>query len=233
MNSITPVRNTPTPAERKSLSAGQTAAHRLQVVQRTLRKFHDQVATLDREYPRWRIELYSRPAWRPHTVGERDRSVERWQAVLDALPPMERLESVYRDYVKALTDPPAPDMARIVVGLMIDAFPNARPHQPETYFETLLHELGNSTYSPQFVAVGCAELVRSNTFLPTVAEVLSSCYQVRFKTELIVSDFKTTFEKIEVLKADISAAVAMTDLVEDSTVPALHGGYGARERASA
>ena len=62
--------------------------------------------------------------------------------------------------------------ARLCVALMIDAFPNARPHSPETYQETLVSEVAAGSYPPATVAKACNDAVRSAVFLPSIAEVI-------------------------------------------------------------
>lgn len=64
---------------------------------------------------------------------------------------------------------------RMIVALMVDSFPNARPHSPETYIEALVQQIEADEYSSAVVANACDAVVRKSTFLPSVSEVLEKC----------------------------------------------------------
>ncbi|ASE39122.1 hypothetical protein [Brevundimonas vesicularis] len=61
---------------------------------------------------------------------------------------------------------------RVIIGLMVDAFPNARPHSPEAYVETLIHELSHQGATTAAIAKGCNAITLTAKFLPAASEVL-------------------------------------------------------------
>ncbi len=71
------------------------------------------------------------------------------------------------------------DTTRLLIGLMLDAFPTAGRETRDGYFATLVHEIATDGHSPTVVAVACRRLRRTLRFPPTVAEMLDECSKVR------------------------------------------------------
>lgn len=64
---------------------------------------------------------------------------------------------------------------RTIVGLMLDAFPNARAHSPQAWMESVVKEVRVSEFSTLVVAKACNLLIRSETFAPSVGAVVERC----------------------------------------------------------
>ena len=107
-------------------------------------------------------------------------SYREWiEARLAALPEVGRLEELDAQIAPGLV-PCDTDQARVLVALMVDAFPNARPHAPESYLETMVYEAGSAQFGAAAVAAATREIVTTATFLPTVAELLKVAADKQF-----------------------------------------------------
>ena len=101
-------------------------------------------------------------------------------------------------------DPADHDLIRAHVGLMLASFPRRPPESPETFFEVLCHHIIVAEHSPGVVAAASADIVRTVTFWPSIAEVLAAC-DARSKT------LKHAVRKIEAAQRDrlkIETAIA-------------------------
>lgn len=94
---------------------------------------------------------------------------------LAIIPSLDTLRPLLDFAEQAFNQPADRAQNRLLIGLMVDAYPNARPHSPETYFEALAHEIGESGYAPVVVACALRGIVREKTFAPSIAEVLGAC----------------------------------------------------------
>jgi len=65
-----------------------------------------------------------------------------------------------------------PAEARVAIALMIDAYPNARPHSPEAYIASIMDVLQGEGFPTAAVSIACHELKTETTFLPALAEVV-------------------------------------------------------------
>jgi hypothetical protein len=62
------------------------------------------------------------------------------------------------------------------IGLLIGSFPNAAPHNAETYIGLLIEEIIAANPSVTVLEATCRELRRSKTFVPTISEVLKELH---------------------------------------------------------
>jgi hypothetical protein len=152
--------------------------------------------------------------WIPKSQGRLAVRRQEIATCLTNLPPRERLEAMRQEMAAVARGPFNPDTTRAIIGLLVDSYPNARPHSPETYFEVLAHEIGVSGYSPHVVATGCAELVRSSVFLPSVAEVLSRCGRESERAKMYEQMFTQGVEAIDAWAQETEELNALRDLPE-------------------
>ena len=98
---------------------------------------------------------------------------------LELAPPLELLEEA-RDQIAPLAAmEPNPAASAVLLGLLLESFPNAGKETRQTYFATLAHEVNRDRFSPPVVAVAARKLRRIARFLPTVSEVIEACADVR------------------------------------------------------
>ncbi len=98
---------------------------------------------------------------------------------LELAPPRELLEEA-RDHIAPLAAmEPNPAATAVLLGLLLESFPNAGKETRQTYFATLAHEVNRDGFSPPVVAVAARKLRRTARFLPTVSEVIEACSDVR------------------------------------------------------
>lgn len=98
---------------------------------------------------------------------------------LELAPPLELLEEA-RDHIAPLAaTEPNPAATAVLLGLLLESFPNAGKETRQTYFATLAHEVNRDGFSPPVVAVAARKLRRTARFLPTVSEVIEACDDVR------------------------------------------------------
>lgn len=93
---------------------------------------------------------------------------------LATIPARDVLQPLHDFAERTCSAPPNRAQVRLLVGLLIDAFPNARAHARETYFETLAFELEVGGYAPVAVACALRKLSHEMEFLPSLAEVLKA-----------------------------------------------------------
>lgn len=61
------------------------------------------------------------------------------------------------------------------VGVLLEAFPSTRGAHPVVAMEALLHDLKRHAYPPAAVALACRSLRETETFRPSIAEILKAC----------------------------------------------------------
>lgn len=98
---------------------------------------------------------------------------------LELAPPLQLLEEA-RDHIAPLAAmEPNPAATAVLLGLLLESFPNAGKETRQTYFATLAHEVNRDGFSPPVVAVAARKIRRAARFLPTVSEVIEACEDVR------------------------------------------------------
>ncbi len=124
---------------------------------------------------------------------------------LTALPEVRRLEELDAQIAPGLV-PCDTDQARVLVALMVDAFPNARPHAPESYLETMTYEVGAAQLGAAAVAAATREIVTTATFLPTVAELLKVAADKQFTLTFVVGKVREARDLRLRLESTLAAA---------------------------
>lgn len=147
------------------------------------------------------------PTWQ----GQQRDVIELIERRLATLPPLMDLMRVKHALDNVERSPTDADKTMVVVGLMVDAFPTARPHDPETYQEALLLELRVAGYGPEIVAKACNEIVRTKVFLPTISELLTLCQETRGRAE----SSRRMLESLLAGYADLSKALPLLRACED------------------
>jgi len=107
-------------------------------------------------------------------------SVSEIQERLAELPAPEQLADAAQCIVRIATAPPNQNQTRLLVGLMVDSYPNGRPHAPDVYTEALI--LAAEGVPPTVVALACHEIVRTCKFLPAPAEFIEKLEEHRRRT---------------------------------------------------
>lgn len=109
------------------------------------------------------------------TISSR-REAHLWR---EHAPPLSHLQRLAAEAQRLSSATPNVAVTQLLLGMMLDAFPNAGREAREGYFATLVHELVSDGYGPSVVAVACRHLRRSAKFLPTVSEVLAQCTEAQ------------------------------------------------------
>lgn len=184
---------------------GAQVASSLQIVRRTMLDVFEAIDALKatsiaRDFLDPQFDVPEQP--------DNEESRERWLTHLGRVredqPSDADLDDLTARARAALHSPFDKAKSRMAVGLMLAAFPNGRPHDPEAYLETIAHEIEVTGYGPASVAKGCNTVARSAKFLPAAAEVLE---QIEKATE-ILADFLRRVDKYKtkVAYADTLAA---------------------------
>jgi hypothetical protein len=139
------------------------------------------------EAPVAELADYRRRLGRYFGHDTKDPITDKWAAArfLEIAPPRALLQELWNKAAPLFSQEPRPEVNAILLGLMLDSFPNRGKETRETYFATLDHEVARDGFSPSVVAVATRNLRRSSRFVPTVSEVLEACEAVQ--TEIVVT----------------------------------------------
>ncbi|MFZ5751275.1 MAG: hypothetical protein ACOY5U_09430 [Pseudomonadota bacterium] len=181
MNELTPMPTKAPPAVARS-SGGRSAARVLQAAHELERPWR-LVEALGRDFPEWYRGIYRSPPTleqirRPDRHG--DEAHRDATEALAKLPPKARLDEIIEALDALRAAKPDRPQALALISTMVDGFPNARPHNPEVYVETLLHEVMSAGYPSAVVARATRLIAREQKFLPTAAELLEVCEKAAF-----------------------------------------------------
>lgn len=142
-----------------------------------------------------RSRMIDRPAYlvprvycptHPATEEQRQQQLSMLDAALANQPDIHSLQALRHELDQAASGAPIPAANRMIVGAMVAAFPNVRPHSPEYYLEALIEALGQLELPPAAVAKTCNEIYQTATFAPTAAEVLAKAKEVHGKLVVTV-----------------------------------------------
>lgn len=135
-------------------------------------------------------------------------------------------EALLTDAIKsigaALTMEPNREDIRPIVAVMLNAFPNARPHSPEGYYEALVSDIVGEGYSAVVAADGCQKIRRNSTFCPVIAEVLQCCASSRLSLAQAV---KTARRGLDLLN-EARAVVAIGIIAPEIWIPPVANSRG-------
>lgn len=122
----------------------------------------------------------------PRTEDDRVAGLRRLDMALVDQPDRSGILGLRDRALAAATEGYAMPPARLAVGLMINSFPNARPHSPESYQEALVDQLEATGLGPAPIAKACNDLVRKSTFVPTAAEVVAAANDAQSALRIFV-----------------------------------------------
>lgn len=136
-------------------------------------------------------------------------------AVLNECPSVEDITGLGQMIEAALQETPRDrTLLRSALSVMIDAFPNARPHSPEAYVESLVHEVLVDGYSVAAVAKAASEIRRSKTFAPAIAEVIEACKEAQASITWRRQACQESPALIRELQGRLAEAKALGDIVD-------------------
>lgn len=92
---------------------------------------------------------------------------------------LSEVEALHRELLAANDAPADRSSARITLGLLLSAYPNAGKEPKEEFFATLLHDVTDEGINPFVLAEACRRVRRTKTFIPTVSELLAVCENER------------------------------------------------------
>lgn len=144
---------------------------------------------------------------------------EHWQTSLAKIMPRREAEAVVRTMQAAWKGEPSRNRSGIIIGRLIDSFPNARPHSPATYRENLVHLCEVDGYSAAVVALACDRIMRdpAHEFLPAPAAFIAACKQ---EFDDLQSTHRHAYMTLEGRNC-LETALAELDAAEVGAVPAL------------
>lgn len=219
-----------TPEAKKPLSRAATVAKTLREIRETLLSATETFQRLKEMFPKWVSAAFD-DRWpeydsqtpfvlaRPPTYeSERQLQLAKFRRILGEMPPSMDVAIAAGALNQALDTPYEARKVRVIVGFMIDSFPNARPHEPVTYTETLVHELGVAKLPPAAVALACNEIIKTATFLPAVGEVLTKAEEFKKGLESKERLTDRTLNAIAYCEDAIQALKEITGLLEDPPV---------------
>jgi hypothetical protein len=175
------------PAEPAKPSRARTIATTMQDIDRQMIGPMNVWSDLETAFPAWfNAFIRVRDVAAGNRLSVNDLLNHRWgprlcrdlEAAEAALPSAQALEKAHAVVEGVLQTPVDPRRTRVMIGLMVDGFPNARPHNPEAYLETLVHEVVETGTRPHVVAVACRTVTRTAKWLPTPSEFLEVCGKV-------------------------------------------------------
>lgn len=169
----------------------------------------EEIYKIEQERPGGR-RLSSYPP-RPGTLYGAEIARE-WRAVA---PETNDLRARRDALLQAKTAPADPASARLTIGLLLSAFPNAGKEPKEEFFATMLHDVVDEGHGPYILAEACKRVRRKATFVPAVAEVLGECESVAYGLGMALDYAEKVVAMGEAcdatLAADDKAAAEWTD----------------------
>lgn len=157
---------------------GRDVARILQLSEEVLQRPWRVRADLDRRFPLWRRNAVETPPSINTLRRDDDRGAwarDKAAATLGELPAPHELQEALHALAELEASQPDRRKTELLVAVMVDGYPNARPHSPEAYVESLVHEAAVERFPAGVVAQACRELARTKPFPPSVAEFLEAC----------------------------------------------------------
>lgn len=114
-------------------------------------------------------------------------AVERATKYLERMPRRETLEAAATQFAETLEQKVDNSDIAILVGFLLDSYPNSNPANLEVYTASLEYAVGEERrLSAQVVADAATELLVGSRFVPTVNELLAACdaSQAKYKHAL-------------------------------------------------
>lgn len=140
---------------------------------------------------------------------------------LSRVPPAAMFEALAREIEAALNRSADDGVNRILIGLMVDAYPNARAAQPGTYADVMARDLLDLGYAPAIVAEGLQKVRRGKPFLPAISEVLTAVEETATQHRSRVRSLRVYAERraewVVSLRRRMAKAAAAAGAAENST----------------
>lgn len=146
------------------------------------------------EVNRFALLFGSQPALRPGSLA----ALQQAERFLAESPSYDEAAATREMLALAFNTPPDRDTARVTLGLLLSAYPNAGKEPREEYFATLLHDVVDEGVGPHVLAEACRKLRRETKFLPTIGEVIAACESAKSR---LSNGVKTLDRQIELIEA--------------------------------
>lgn len=95
----------------------------------------------------------------------------------------------------AASSPPDPRPSILMVGMLVDAFPNSRASG--AFIDAATHDAVSMGFTPYDIATACQRLRRGSKFLPSIAEFLDECARAKRTTESAISLAERMRDRLE------------------------------------
>lgn len=118
----------------------------------------------------------------PLTDGSMGRTAarsERAKELLTMFPSPSECAGIVEALRAEVNKPASPKANLAMVGILLDTFPAGRPANLAAYLAAIVHDVTALGFTPSEVATACQTIRRSNTFLPSVAEIVAACTKAR------------------------------------------------------
>lgn len=139
------------------------------------------------------------------------RALERSRELAASMPSGEELAEVRQMVLAGIETPPDASAARITLGLLLDAFPNAGREMKDGFFAALLHDVIDEGVSPHVLAETSRRIRREARFLPTIGEVLVQCASAKKGLEVGLTVVDRLIQMREACEACVDAFARPVD----------------------
>jgi hypothetical protein len=115
-------------------------------------------------------------------------SPDRARRALAIAPDLQAVKSYISEVEIAATAKPEPRASIIMVGMLVDAFPNSRASG--SFIDAATHDAVSMGFTPYEIAAACQAIRRTSKFLPSISEFLDACGKARdnFKSALYMAE---------------------------------------------
>jgi hypothetical protein len=104
-------------------------------------------------------------------------SPERAKQALAIAPDIQAVRSYISELETAATAQPEPRASIVMVGMLVDAFPNSRASG--SFIDSATHDAAAMGFTPYDIAAACRAIRRTSKFLPSISEFLDACAKAR------------------------------------------------------
>jgi len=104
-------------------------------------------------------------------------SPDRARQALAIAPDVEAVRSYISELTIAATAHPEARASIVMVGMLVDCFPNSRASGP--FIDAAVHDAVSMGFTPYEIAAACQAIRRTSKFLPSISEFLDACAKAR------------------------------------------------------
>lgn len=130
---------------------------------------------------------------------------ERWLA---SAPDRSEVETLHTSLATAYHAPADRRAASMLLGLLLESYPNSGKETREGYFATLLHDVMDTGVGPYVLAEACKETRRKLRFLPTVSELLGRVGEITYRLRCAVEHLDAVLASFDRCEAIVAAHAA-------------------------